>query len=340
MMSERVFFSSIARISDLATKRFDVQSLPRSDWDSGDYVVGRVTGLANSLHNLELATGRMIEVFEGDLVVGAFGIRAATLEGVGSWQDIGDDMQMHALTSAGLCGKMTSRSLLLPLFMGLEYRGHVVRDANKVVMKDFVTPSEKKSLDIPVVLLIGTSMSAGKTTTGRIIIHELKRAGLRVVGAKLTGAARYRDVMSFSDAGADEIFDFVDVGLPSTVCPVEEFRQALDTLLSKICSSGADVLIAEAGASPLEPYNGAIAVEVLEPHVQMTVLSASDPYAVVGVQTAFGTKPDLVTGPAANTVAGAALVKKLTNVPALNLREPANLEALRALLRKTLSVSL
>lgn len=339
-MAERMFFSSVTRTSDLESKGFEVKSLPKPQWNAGDFVVAQVVGTASSLHNLELTTGRMTEVFEGDLVVGAFGVRAATLEGVGSWKDIGEDLSMHALTSAGLCGKMTSRSSLVPAFMGLQYRGHVVREGSKVTMKDFVTPTDHKPLEIPVVLLIGTSMSAGKTTTGRIIIHELKRAGLRVVGAKLTGAARYRDVMSFSDAGADEIYDFVDAGLPSTVCPVQEFREALDGLLSRVANSGADVLVAEAGASPLEPYNGAIAVDVLEPHVRMTVLSASDPYAVVGVQTAFGTKPDLVTGPAANTVAGAALVKKLTDVPALNIREPGNLPALRAILRKTLSIAL
>ena len=67
---------------------------------------------------------------------------------------------------------------------------------------------------MPVVLLIGTSMSAGKTTTGRIIVHELKRAGLRVAGAKFTGAGRYRDVLAFGDAGADTIIDFVDAACP------------------------------------------------------------------------------------------------------------------------------
>ncbi len=338
-MSDRMFFASVTRTSDLPDKAFEVEPLPRNKWNAGDYVVAEVAGAASSLHNLELTTGRMTEVFEGDIVVGAFGVRAATLEGVGSWEDIGEDGCMHALTSAGLCGKMTSRSTLLPDFMGLVYRGHVVRNGAKVTMKDFVVPTNHKPLDIPVVLLIGTSMSAGKTTTGRIIIHELKRAGLRVIGAKLTGAARYRDVMSFSDAGADEIYDFVDAGLPSTVCPVEEFKEALDGLLSRVANAGADVLVAEAGASPLEPYNGALAVEVLAPQVRMTVLSASDPYAVVGVQTAFGTKPDLVTGPAANTVAGAALVKKLTEVPALNLREPGSLTALRTILANTLSVT-
>ena len=31
-----------------------------------------------------------------------------------------------------------------------------------------------------------------------------------------------------SDAGADHVLDFVDVGLPSTVCPPDEYEEALE----------------------------------------------------------------------------------------------------------------
>ncbi|MGD8977777.1 MAG: hypothetical protein PVG91_09245, partial [Gammaproteobacteria bacterium] len=69
----------------------------------------------------------------------------------------------------------------------------------------------------------------------------------------------------------------------------------------------------------LEPYNGSVAVEAIRKLTRFTVLCASDPYAVVGVQTAFKQRPDLVAGPAANTDAAIALVEKLAGVQALNL---------------------
>ena len=59
------------------------------------------------------------------------------------------------------------------------------------------------NLGIPLVLLIGTSMSSGKTSAGRVIIRALKYMGLNVAAAKLTGSARYRDILQFRDAGAD-----------------------------------------------------------------------------------------------------------------------------------------
>jgi len=186
-------------------------------------------------------------------------------------------------------------------------------------MSQFCTHMDPVPFNIPVVLLIGTSMSSGKTTSGRVIVHELKQRGLKVAAAKLTGAARYRDVLSLGDAGADHIFDFVDVGLPSTVCEPDTFKDALEQLLIRISASGADVVVAEAGASPLEPYNGSVAMSVLEDNIKMLVLCASDPYAVMGVQHAFGREPDLVCGPAANTQAAIVLVVKLCGVQALNL---------------------
>ena len=165
-------------------------------------------------------------------------------------------------------------------------------------------------------------MSAGKTMSARLIIHELKHFGLKVAGAKFTGAGRYHDVLSFADAGADHILDFVDAGMPSTVVPENEFRGAMTYMLSRIAALDADILVAEAGAPPLEPYNGATADKMLRKHVRFTVLCASDPYAVVGVMKAFGLKPDLVAGPAAATESAVGLVEALTGLPALDNLNP------------------
>jgi hypothetical protein len=338
-MTAYYFFSSVTRKSDLWKVPFDTEPLPREQWATGDFVVGRVTGKRNRLYRCETKTGRMAEMVRGDLLVGAFGLRSATLEGVGDWRNIGDDMEMEALTGAGLLGKATSCSPLLPDLMRLKYKGHVVRDGHKLTMEDFVTPIDPVPLDIPIVLLIGTSMSAGKTSSGRVIIRALTYIGQDVVAAKLTGAARYADILSFRDSGAREVFDFVDVGLPSTVCKPERFRSALTQLLTKVQATGADVLVAEAGASPMEPYNGSVAVEVIRDLIRFTVLCASDPYAVVGVQSAFGQRPDLVAGPAANTEAAVALVDTLTGLRAMNLLDRKSYPMLKDLLAESLGVS-
>jgi hypothetical protein len=335
----RTIFASLARIADFETMPFDVSPLDQSQWANGDYVIAKVVGQSTALYQVEDCNGDMIPVQAGTLIVGALGVRAATLEGVGSWTDVVDG-RMHAMTSAGLLGAFTSYSRYFPEPMSLDYMGHVIRNGRKSRMMDFAMQGSGDRFSVPTVLLVGTSMSAGKTVSGRLACRVLAAAGQRVIGAKLTGAGRYRDILSFRRAGAVEIYDFVDVGLPSTVVPEQEFRAALRTLLHHIEQRRPDVLIAEAGASPLEPYNGATAIDELDGHVRCTILSASDPYAVLGVIEAFALRPDLVTGPATNTSAGRALVRKLTGVAGIDIADPEAEPQFRQFLLKSLGVEL
>lgn len=314
-----MFFASLTRITDLSSQPLVPVGLPRGDWAPGDYVVGEVLNQPGPFGRAELSTGRMVDVHPGDWIVGALGVRAATLELTGSWDAVGEDLIMDALTPAGLMGRITSASHLIPEQPRLLYRGHITVDGRKATMAPSVTPVAETAFTVPVVLVVGTSMSAGKTSAARVLIRLLKAAGYRVVGAKLTGAARYRDILEMGDAGADHILDFVDAGLPSTVCPPQEYRKALHVALSQIARWNPDVAVVEAGASPLEPYNGAVAVSELDSNIKMTVLCASDPYAALGVMEAFGRRPHLVSGPATNTDSGVALVHQLTGARALNL---------------------
>ncbi len=329
----RYFYSSLTRISNLRTVNFTVEPHRREEWETGDYVVGMVNSRPSPLSRIELSTGRTIEVMEGSYIIGAFGKRYATLEAVGDWHEIGPDMQMEAIGGGGVLGKLTSTSPFLPPMLSLAYEGHVIVRGKKIRMDDFVPEGTGAEYKIPTILVVGTSMSAGKTTIARIIIQQLKNIGLRVVGAKLTGSGRFRDILSMRDAGADYIFDFVDVGLPTTVIPPDAYREKLDRLLSIIAEVKVDVAVLEIGASPLEPYNGDVAIEVVQENVNYTVLCATDPYAVVGVMTAFGQKPDLVAGVATNTEAGIALIEKLSGVKALNLMNREALWEVRDLLR-------
>lgn len=330
-----VTLSSLTRISDLDRTPFEVAKTPKSCWATGDYVVGEIVGSSGLAYPIELASGRMVEAMPGDRVVGAFGDRAATLEAVGSWSAIEGD-SMEAMTSAGLFGAVTSLSAAIPRTVGLTYLGHALRGGEKVTMSEFAVESSARKFDVPTILLVGTSMSAGKTTTGRLVIHELEKMGKKVVGAKLTGAGRFRDVLSFRDAGAHAVYDFVDAGLPSTVVPEPLFRNALRPLLWRIASDEPDVLVAEAGASPLEPYNGAAAIDELGENIRCSILCASDPYSVVGVERAFGLEPDLVSGPAVNTSAAVDLLGQLSAAKAINVMDPACASVVQDVLRRCL----
>ena len=103
-------------------------------------------------------------------------------------------------------------------------------------------------------------------------------------------------------------------------------------LLRHIAGESPDYLVCEAGASPLEPYNGEAAIDELGRNVVCRVLCATDPYAVVGVMQAFGFEPDLVTGPATNTSAAVDLVHQLTGIRGINIIDPDARNAFREFL--------
>ena len=88
-MKPRYFFTSLTRISDLPEIPFSVEPLSQAGVGDGRLRRGGGRLTPNRLSRIELSNGRMVEVVEGDLIVGAFGVRYATLETVGGWQGMG-----------------------------------------------------------------------------------------------------------------------------------------------------------------------------------------------------------------------------------------------------------
>ncbi len=339
-MDHKYIYASLTRITDLQEKGFEVSPLPKTHWETGDYVITKIINPGSNTLSVELPSGRMRGVIGGEHVVGALGERFATLEATGTWQEVKDDLKMHVLTAAGLLGKLTSKSAFIPNMMEVVYIGHAHRNGRKLNMQDFVKHVEPMPFKTPVILFMGTSMSAGKTTSARIVTHLFKMAGYKVAGAKLTGAGRLKDILAIKDVGADSVLDFVDVGLPSSICPEEKYKTALEQMLSRIQNQEADVAIVEIGASPLEPYNGELAFNAIKEQIKCIVLAASDPYAVYGIMEAFNVKPDVVTGIASNTLAGIQMVEKLCGVRALNLIDARNTTELRVILTEKTGLSL
>jgi hypothetical protein len=335
----QTYLASLTRIADFDRNPYDIHPLAQELWESGDYVLTEVTGTPSDHYRIEDCSGKMVPVEPGDQVIGALGHREGTLEGVGSYTKVVHG-KMHAMTSAGLLGRFTSFSIMLQRPMSLVYRGHIARDHRKMTMAQFALQTDEAGYATPTILIVGTSMSAGKSVTGRRLCEVLSAGGFKTIGMKLTGAGRYRDIVSFRKAGAFEVYDFVDVGLPSTIAPEEEFRPRIRSLLAHVNSRKPDFVVAESGASPLEPYNGETAIEELGDNICCTILCASDPYAVVGVRDAFEFPPDLVAGPAAQTSAAAALVRKLTGLRTINVIDRKTLPEFREFLEGKLNISL
>lgn len=322
-------------------RSFDTRTLPKSRWDNGDYVLAQVSSRPPHQARVEAPNGRKIEPLEGEYILGALGKRHATRGMVGDWKDVNEDTgKMHVIGGGGIFGKATSISPMVVKPIPLKYEGHVQLENSKVKMKDFVETVEPSDLSKPVILVLGTSMSSGKTMSARVIVRALNEMGLDPIACKLAGSGHYHDVLSLRDAGAGSIFDFVDAGFPTTVVPPATFRSRIKDLLSRIDSADGDVVVAEIGASPLEPYNGDVAIDLVSQNVEFTLATASDPYSMVGLKSVLNLPIDLVTGIATNTVAGIELIEDLTELPALNLQLEDTKEQLIEMLQERLSDTL
>jgi hypothetical protein len=355
--SSALLFGSLTRIADLQTRPFTIEQTPRSIWASGDYIVGRYVGQEDEEANLELIDGSLQPLKFNDLVVGALGDRQATYEVVGTWKLIDEashPITMDMICGSGVYGVETSRCSKHPPSPKFIYEGHCLRLGKKICMKDFRPKQNTREMpQCKIILLAGSSMSSGKTFTGRAIIDMIKnQLGIQKVAAvKFTGAGYSHDIRQFSEAGADFVCDFVDAGYPSTVMSAEEYREtALPAMLTLLAEQNADVIVGEVGASPLEKYNGVevlkkllISDSVTRPENVYLILCASDAYGILGLKKALvneglTTTEEIlgVSGMAACNTAAAELVKRVSGLDAFNLKNPDSVDDLRVLLEKCL----
>ena len=139
-MRHHYIFTSLTRISDLKENPFEIFQLEKNQWATGDYVICKIIDPGSNKLTLELPNGRMRGVMGGELVIGVFGERFATLEATGTWKKISQDNKLHILTAAGLFGKLTSKSVFIPNLTVVKYVGHAFRSGLKLTMEVFVKP--------------------------------------------------------------------------------------------------------------------------------------------------------------------------------------------------------
>ena len=94
-MNNEYIHTSLTRIANFREKPFSTLLIKKSDWKTGDYVLTRVVDNANGGLKVESGNGRMIDVMQGDLIIGALGERYATLEATGTWKKVKSDGKMH-----------------------------------------------------------------------------------------------------------------------------------------------------------------------------------------------------------------------------------------------------
>ncbi len=185
----------------------------------GDLAVGRVVSIGRHTR-IEGRQWRRLDLFPDDLVGGVFGNRYATDQFEGYVEPFGKNF--HILGIGGVFGIVRSQNARMPEPPTvMQLLGYAARpDGSRLSMLDYGLPRTKIQLNggprCRTILVVGSSMNSGKTTTAAYTVLGLTRAGHKVCAAKVTGTACAKDPGIFVDAGAHSVLDFSDCGWPST----------------------------------------------------------------------------------------------------------------------------
>ena len=225
-----------------------------------------------------------LRLYEGDCLVGVLGNRYATdayeavVDGVG---------ELHILTGAGMIGTVVSRNQRIKPPTRLSFLGYVAGEDNARInlkRRSRPLPPVDRRLN-NVVLMIGTGMNSGKTTTAAKLTKSLLRQGRRVAACKVTGSVSHRDLHELRSTGVHDVRDFSDYGFPSTyLCEEAELIELFEALLTDAARVDPEVVVME------------IADGVLQRETQLLLNHAAVRSRVCGVVLAAGCAPSALFG--------------------------------------------
>jgi hypothetical protein len=321
--------ASVAQHSNLGNK---LRLSPEIPCEEGVLVAVRVLNNKARYNQLELTSGRMATVTQGDIVVGALGHRKALLGYSGHLPtelDVGDTIQI--LNIGGVLGICDSANPdvgppfdceVLGTVLHFPYLGERIGVPARAGAQAFNPDASLDTQGVPVVALAGTCMDSGKTAAACAIVSRLRHLGLHVAACKATGVSLRRDILAMQDAGAAETSIFSDLGIVTTTA--ENGPALTRALLTNLAAEKPDVIVLELGDGLL----GAYGVEAILSDVSIrdgltaVVLCANDPVAAWGgakiLREQFAIEPAVVTVPATDNAVGIDQISERLKLPAIN----------------------
>lgn len=321
--------ASVAQHNDVAA---EIRLSPDIPCEEGVLIAVRVLNNKSRYNQLELTSGRMATVAQGDVVVGALGHRNA-LRGYSGHLPTslskGDTIQI--LNIGGVMGICDSANPdvgppfeceVLGTVLEFPYLGERIGVPARAGLAKLDEKASLNTHGVPVVALAGTCMDSGKTAAACQIVSRLRHLGFNVAACKATGVSLRRDVLAMEDAGATETMIFSDLGVVTTT---EKNGPALTrSLLTGLGEKRPDVIVLELGDGLLGSYGvGAIlSDENIHKALTAVVLCANDPVSAWGGATIlrdeFDIDPAVVTGPATDNDVGVQQIDERLGLPAIN----------------------
>jgi len=295
---------------------------------AGDLVYGQVKYVGNH-GSLENKQGRIHVVGDGTRSVFVFGNRYApdAFEGIVPETARGE---VDLLARSGLVGHMREKNTATKDPTKIEVLGYVVDGDGEplnTLRYPIATPKipiEENKKRAKMVLHVGTSMNAGKSTSAIACCWALSAMGHGVRASKVTGTASLKDILHMQDAGAERVSDFTYLGFPSTYlldpATVLEIFRNLD---AKYANNPQKYWVVEFADGIIQRET---AVLLKDPYVRSRihrlVFSAVDTFGAIGglrvLDEEFGLRPDAVSGRCTSSPLVIRELQSRTKVPVFN----------------------
>ncbi|MCE9638524.1 MAG: hypothetical protein K8T90_22715 [Planctomycetes bacterium] len=325
----KVHADKIASVTIHLGLESEVELTDRMEAKEGNVLVVKALQEKTVYNTIELVSGRMAKISRDDVLVGALGRRKALRGFVGEIPEtvkVGD--RIHVLNLGGVLGVVVSGTPDVGKPLLCEVLGAAVLNGAPATIRRELPPAPAKLPDVPLILVEGTCMSAGKTQAAATIIGKLTQRGYRVHGAKLTGVACLRDTLNMEDHGAVRTMSFLDMGLPSTVGH-SDTAEIARRILAELGSDKPDAIVVELGDGIIGHYG---VTEILKDaeilsKTKVHVMAANDLVAAWGavqLMRSWGIEIDVLTGPATDNDAGEEYAAKELRIPAANARTAAH----------------
>ena len=321
--------ASVAQHSDIGAKLRLSGEIP---CEEGVLVAVRVLNNKNRYNQLELTSGRMATVNQGDIVVGALGHRNALRGYSGHLPGelaVGDQIQL--LNIGGVLGICDSANPdvgppfnceVLGTVLDFPYLGERIGVPARVGERALDADAALDTAGVPVIALAGTCMDSGKTAAACAIVGRLRHLGVRVAACKATGVSLRRDILAMEDAGAQETMIFSDLGIVTTTA--DNGPALTRSLLTGLAAHSPDVIVLELGDGLLGAYGveAILSDASIREVLTAVVLCANDPVSAWGgakiLREQFGIEPAVVTGPATDNAVGIEQIAERLDLPAIN----------------------
>jgi hypothetical protein len=293
----------------------------------GDVIFGKVIRLGQHTE-LENKLGRIHRINEGSTGIFVFGNRYAPdfYEG---FIPTAATTKVDLLARSGIVGNVQVKNSSIGEPTHIKVLGYVCDAAGEVLntrQHSLIKPkkSEKKEERSKLLLVIGTSMNAGKSTSATACCWALTSMGYDVRASKVTGTASLKDILHMQDAGASIINDFTHFGFPSTyLLGQPEVVKIFNDIDLKYANNPKNYWVVELADGILQRETAMLLRSPdVRSRIHKLIFAAHDTFGAIGglnvLKQEFDLVPDAISGVCSSSPLAIRELAEFTDIPVFN----------------------